>query len=71
VKRDGDGIEIFLDRERGGVWWSPYKNPTLRVKFDCPLVDDRKIRIEACGGDLKEPVQIGEVPLLPPPKPIE
>lgn len=71
MKRNlGEEIEIFMDRERGGKWYAGDRNPTLRIRFDSAFCGDevRKIRIIASGGDLERPIQIAEVPLLPPAK---
>ena len=65
IRRDGDGITIAIDRERGGVWWPPMKLPTLNVRFGSPIDEDRKITISVEGGDLKKPVEVGKTPLFP------
>lgn len=74
VKRDGDKIEIGIDRERGGAWWTPFEIPKLTIRFDYFqeffLEADRKIRLFLEGGTLKkERIAIGEVNLFPPAKP--
>ncbi|MEK7174704.1 MAG: hypothetical protein AAB759_03530 [Patescibacteria group bacterium] len=71
LKQDMDGIEISVDRERGGVWWPMFDRPRLVIRFDDAFASERKIHVSVAGGDLKEPIHMGAVALLPAPKPTE
>ena len=71
VEQGADSIEISVDRERGGAWWQRYECPKLTIGFDNAFERERKIHLLVAGGDLKEPIQVGAVALLPAPKPTE
>jgi len=67
-KQLGGDLEISLDREDGGDWWSRDKLPQISVLFRS-VGPEKKIRLVVRGGDLKEPIPLGEVDLLPAAKP--
>lgn len=63
--------EISVDRERGGKWWRPFDLPRLVFHFmDLSGFTGKKphLKVTTMGGDLKMPIEIGMVDLLPPAK---